>query len=283
MFRKADTPGPLCRPTSLGPIDTLQRPAYIPEAMAKSTFGDRLKREREMRGVSLEEISTATRIGTRFLEALETEQWDRLPGGVFNRGFVRAVARFLGLDEEDMVAEYALATNDQREVAVWALSPPAPPPGRNWRPSLLVAIGIVFVGVAWFGWNRFGYLLPWSAGPDPATPHSTAKAPLPEDPPAQPPSSANCGPLPLELKVDAGRTAQVTIVADGKKVFEGQMKPSKFEIYCAQEYFEVSANNSTALVIELNGQLQLLPALPDQPGTIRLTRESLKKNLGGRD
>jgi len=44
-----------------------------------------------MRGVSLEEIAGTTRISTRFLEALETESWDRLPGGVFNRGFVRAV------------------------------------------------------------------------------------------------------------------------------------------------------------------------------------------------
>ena len=73
-------------------------------AMAKSSFGEHLKREREMRGVSLQEISTATRISTRFLDALETEQWDRLPGGVFNRGFVRAVAHFLGLDEESLLA-----------------------------------------------------------------------------------------------------------------------------------------------------------------------------------
>ena len=77
--------------------------------MTKGTFGENLKREREMRGVSLEEISTATRIATRFLRAIENEQWEQLPGGVFNRGFVRAVARYLGLDEENIVAEYALA------------------------------------------------------------------------------------------------------------------------------------------------------------------------------
>ena len=63
--------------------------------MTKGTFGDHLKREREMRGVTLDEISAATRIATRFLTAIENEQWEQLPGGVFNRGFVRAVARFL--------------------------------------------------------------------------------------------------------------------------------------------------------------------------------------------
>ena len=67
--------------------------------MTKDTFGESLKREREMRGVTLEEISAATRIATRFLRAIENEEWDQLPGGVFNRGFVRAVARYLGLDE----------------------------------------------------------------------------------------------------------------------------------------------------------------------------------------
>src|SRR5689334_4745225 len=79
--------------------------------MTKAGFGEHLKRERELRGVSLDEICAATRIGTRFLEALENEDWERLPGGVFNRGFVRAVARYLGLDEEGTVAEYVMAVN----------------------------------------------------------------------------------------------------------------------------------------------------------------------------
>src|SRR5258708_19513636 len=77
------------------------------EKVATGTFGDHLKREREMRGVSLDEISAATRIATRFLTAIEEEQWGLLPGGVFNRGFGRAVARYLGLDEENIVPEYA--------------------------------------------------------------------------------------------------------------------------------------------------------------------------------
>ena len=84
--------------------------------MTKGTFGENLKREREMRGVSLDEISAATRIATRFLQAIENEQWDQLPGGVFNRGFVRAVAHYLGLDEESIVAEYVLAAGDRQSV-----------------------------------------------------------------------------------------------------------------------------------------------------------------------
>src|ERR1700693_2964139 len=93
--------------------------------MTKGAFGDSLKREREMRGVTLDDISIATRIAPRCLQAIENEQWDQLPGGVFNRGFVRAVAHYLGLDEENIVAEYVLAAGDRPGVPVWTGRPPA--------------------------------------------------------------------------------------------------------------------------------------------------------------
>src|SRR5260370_31550464 len=91
--------------------------------MTKTGFGEHLKREREMRGVSLDEICAATRISTRFLQAMESEEWERLPGGVFNRGFVRAVARYLGLDEEGTVAEYVMAINQGAPTASASAQP----------------------------------------------------------------------------------------------------------------------------------------------------------------
>jgi cytoskeletal protein RodZ len=77
------------------------------------TFGDKLKRERELRGVTLEEIAEATKIGTRSLKALEDEHFDQLPGGIFNKGFVRAYAKFLGLDEEQAVSDFVAAQGEQ--------------------------------------------------------------------------------------------------------------------------------------------------------------------------
>jgi cytoskeleton protein RodZ len=73
------------------------------------TFGERLRREREMRGVSLDEIARATKIGTRSLKALEQEDFGKLPGGIFNKGFVRSYAKFLGMDEDQAVADYVAA------------------------------------------------------------------------------------------------------------------------------------------------------------------------------
>lgn len=82
---------------------------------AMGAFGDRLKREREMRGITLNEITESTKISRRHLEALEGEHFEQLPGGVFNKGFVRAYARFLGIDEDQAVADYSAASNEQPE------------------------------------------------------------------------------------------------------------------------------------------------------------------------
>ena len=74
------------------------------------SFGARLKREREQRKMTLDDISVSTKIGTRFLVALEEEHFDQLPGGIFNKGFVRAYARHLGIDENQAIADFVAAS-----------------------------------------------------------------------------------------------------------------------------------------------------------------------------
>ena len=76
------------------------------------SFGERLKQEREKRKITLEQISVSTKIGTRMLQALEEDNFSQLPGGIFNKGFVRAYSRFVGLDEDQTVAEYLEASGD---------------------------------------------------------------------------------------------------------------------------------------------------------------------------
>ena len=80
-------------------------------------FGEKLKLEREKRKITLEQISASTKIGTRMLQALEEDKFDQLPGGIFNKGFVRAYARFVGLDEDQAVAEYLEASGDAPPVS----------------------------------------------------------------------------------------------------------------------------------------------------------------------
>lgn len=124
--------------------------------MSSTPFGEHLRREREMRGVSLEEISAATRISTRFLEAIEGEQWDQLPGGVFNRGFIRAIARFLGLDEDSLVAEYAIET---RDAAPPRIEPEYSGASRRKPWAAIAIVGVLLAALvagSWFIVARYG-------------------------------------------------------------------------------------------------------------------------------
>lgn len=77
------------------------------------SFGEKLREAREARGVSLDEIAKSTKIGTRSLKALEDENFEILPGGIFNKGFVRAYARFLGMNEEEAIAAYQAAVKEE--------------------------------------------------------------------------------------------------------------------------------------------------------------------------
>lgn len=90
------------------------------------SFGEKLKLEREKRKISLEQISATTKISTRMLQALEEEKFTQLPGGIFNKGFVRAYARMLGLDEEQALADYLEASGEAAPVRAEAGGRDAP-------------------------------------------------------------------------------------------------------------------------------------------------------------
>ncbi|HSY93487.1 MAG TPA: RodZ domain-containing protein [Candidatus Binatus sp.] len=93
------------------------------------TFGDKFRKAREKKDISLDDVSNVTKISSRMLQAIEQERFDQLPGGVFNKGFIRAYAKHLGLNDEEAVADY-LACLRQAQIdahEVWQPDPPAPP------------------------------------------------------------------------------------------------------------------------------------------------------------
>jgi cytoskeletal protein RodZ len=79
------------------------------QELAVSSFGDGLKQEREKKKITLDQVAVSTKISVRMLRAIEDEKFDQLPGGIFNKGFVRAYARYLDMDEEKAVADYLAA------------------------------------------------------------------------------------------------------------------------------------------------------------------------------
>src|ERR1044071_3319186 len=77
-----------------------------------ATIGEQLRLAREDRGIPLREISDQTRISMHYREAIESNDYKRLPGGIFNRSFVKAYARYIGYDEKEAIEGYTRYMRD---------------------------------------------------------------------------------------------------------------------------------------------------------------------------
>ena len=143
-----------------------------------ATFGQALRRARDQRGISLDEIARETRLSKRYLIALEEEAIAKLPGGAYNRAYLKSYAAFLGLDPEPLVRDYAAedarrTQSEAEQLAAMnrALDRRGATAGgeANAGQSLIdrgrpavgtiaaVALGLAVAGGAvWFGWSGFG-------------------------------------------------------------------------------------------------------------------------------
>jgi cytoskeletal protein RodZ len=137
------------------------------------SFGDRLKKQREQKSISLDDISLSTKIGTRMLRALEEEKFEQLPGGIFNKGFVRAYARHVGLDEEQTLSDYMTALGEAQQLAMpaqpvttskppviveRASAPVLDPPEREQSAEIpwgLLALGLLLAALAFATWSYY--------------------------------------------------------------------------------------------------------------------------------
>ena len=136
-------------------------------------LGDRLREAREGKGLSLPQVEEATRIRRAFVEALEEERFEELPGDVYARGFVQTYSRLLGLDAQEMLRVYRKLTHSPSPGAPKVLNEPLMPPRRSnlWPPLFLGSMVLVVLGlIGWYAYSRI-YLgtEPWPISrPSPA-------------------------------------------------------------------------------------------------------------------
>lgn len=107
----------------------LGRRNFRPNGVPVGEFGNKFRKAREKKELSFDDVSNVTKISSRMLQAIEEEHFDQLPGGVFNKGFIRAYAKHLGLNDEEAVNDY-LACLRQAQIdahEVWQPERPAPP------------------------------------------------------------------------------------------------------------------------------------------------------------
>lgn len=258
------------------------------------SFGDRLKREREMRGVTLDEISESTKIARRHLEALESEDFASLPGGVFNKGFVRAYARFIGINEDQAVADYSAVNEeappreDQFPLEVHEKPNRELNPRKSQLPMIAAGIALVVVVAGSFMWrskhqHRGGVLpavaaassdgvgnSPASADPGQTSPEAAreksrlvhVKEKVARREPQKEKEQPASAPLEKRLTpqnsffviIKAKEDAWISVMADGRRVSHGILKADKERFVRAAKQIVVKTGNAGGIDVYFNGR-----------------------------
>jgi cytoskeleton protein RodZ len=270
-------------------------------------FGATLKQTREARKLSLEDVALATKIGVRFLKALEDEDFQKLPGGVFNKSFTRTYARELGLNEQEAVAGYlkasggetapepkleelAAARQRERQVPHWK-----PGAGFSQLPWGSISIALVVAAIAltiWGSRNRENVqTLPRphanepvraSATPTPAQPGVSVVAtpvssPSPEvtmtaSGPAEQAAAAATASGRFEVKVKAREDAWISVTADGQQIMQDVLTAQTEKSIEARSQVIIRTGNVGALDFSFAGKK--LPAQGDYGEVRTLTFDS---------
>ncbi|HEX6159338.1 MAG TPA: RodZ domain-containing protein [Thermoanaerobaculia bacterium] len=233
-----------------------------------ASFGEELKREREIRGISLKEIADATKISKRFLEAIERNDHKTLPAPVFTRGFVREYARYLGLSVEDMVNRYNYAAAADERIEKPHPHPMGGAPPRDISPKpqpkrgipharvdrnilILVLIALAFGGVAYWAVSE-KKLSGFASSTDiDTTPPPVTTAPI------VPPVTQTARPAPddstLRLVVEVLDSSWVTLEADGKTVLNAELNRGDRRSFEAKEAFRFrTIGNAAGLKLTFN-------------------------------
>lgn len=245
-------------------------------------IGERLRSARTARGLTLEDIEAATRIKVHYLDALEREAWDELPGATYVRGFLASYARQLGISVDEILGLYPSARTPFTPVPrpVEVRLTPGNPQSRLRR--IVTAIAVVFVaGAVVLGYVLVGQLRqfastrprPEAAAPGPGgSPIGSQPAVQPGGPAATPTSggtpgtpagqtvTGTTGTPPIAPGQNIVITAQATdrswvrVVSDGSVVFEGFVSAGDHQVWQGQHQVSIRVGNASALDLSVNGQ-----------------------------
>jgi cytoskeletal protein RodZ len=250
-----------------------------PPSSELASFGEELRREREIRGISLKEIADATKISKRFLEAIERNDHKTLPAPVFTRGFVREYARYLGLNSDEMVNRYNFAAvgDDRIEQSAHLerlTTPQAPPPPRKKAPPkgippayarvdrnvyILLIVVIALAGVSYWALKHRrearaneerlagetkAAAVPAPVAAPPSAPVQTASTST------QPPPTV---PAKLILNLEITQTSWITLDADGERLINDELRRGTHRTVEAKDNFRFKTiGNAAGVTMTLN-------------------------------
>ncbi|MGQ9556827.1 MAG: helix-turn-helix domain-containing protein [Desulfurispora sp.] len=239
------------------------------------SVGLKLRQARERLGLSLEDAENATKIRRKYLEALENEAYQQLPGTVYARGFLRNYARYLGLPGEEMVQEMdrSLAPTglpgeqsgareaepaetrrkqrpaERRPKAGGSQEPAARPVRlRTW--IALAGAVLVLLG----GWALYAAWQPGKPVPAP-TPPVAQKGDKSTLPPSVSPPSVNPAPEGVDLVLNVTDSRSwMQVVVDGREEFTGILQAGEMKQFRGQERIYVKLGNAGVVQVQYNGR-----------------------------
>jgi len=254
-------------------------------------LGQRLREERLRQGKSIRPIADDLCIGSRYLEAIEAEQWDLLPGGFFNRSFVRQYAQSLGLDGQQFESEYSSILRRDAGVDLEAMGAARDPRARRLEEQRLISVPPVTERPTSFFDGRTGlaiaalvviitggglFSLVWdnvraSNGPKAAvsaSDHPLLQPVVPAQPQAKPPSAPDASITAITTGAEAANAATASNAPAGNTLIDGVIS------------LNISATEKTWIEITADGKRIFMGVLEaGQTQTMR-TSESARMVVG---
>lgn len=242
------------------------------------TLGEKLRQAREERGISASEVAEQTRISPLYINAIEDDNYKPLPGGIFNKGFVKSYAKFVGMDEHEALQDYSriIAQTEGH----------GPDELRTYKPEVLtddnsssIVPTIIFAGIIlalMTGGILFvvNYLQNQPDVPSVANTSNSNSVESVTSPPQPAFDEIN-----LEFKA---LTEKVSVVstADGQKV-TGDVIPGTPKSYSAKETLSLSYYKGFASMVELtlNGKKIVSPPVPARGNAIivLITKDNVRQ------
>lgn len=254
-----------------------------------ASFGEQLRLAREARGISLREISDQTRISTRYLEAIESGDLKRLPGGIFNRSFIKAYARYVGYDETEALEAYARTAREMGdspdEVSTTPYKSHVYTDGSGTRsPLITLLLTILILAIlslavyAILHWYQRRDATETSDGA-PTTTSTTQPAPA-----RAPSATTNAVPAEgfvFQLK-SLGRIASIKTRVDTQGYFEHSFSPGESMEFKPTQSFSIRYAKSLAKAFELtiNGRpVRIVTVSATNPVEMVITKDDYEKYL----
>lgn len=146
--------------------------------------GSRLAQAREDRGLTLEEAARALRLAPRHVRAMESDDYESLPGPTYVRGYLRSYAQLLGLPADEIVASYNSLSVAQQPVDLGKLAPPAQLSSDHHLmrlvSALVLGLFVVLAGLWWYGKEETPAPIPSLPLSPPPAPEARLSAPSPD-------------------------------------------------------------------------------------------------------